>query len=266
MAGQLVYHEARRGTPSLCRGWRTPDPSPTRACQGLPGCAGAGTWVEEPVVEHPVWQDLNRALVESTWHPRTPAPATPKLTVDLSARSLKPDWEGGISDNVSTPRFNVLSGFGQKTLVPTEEELANGEQSINAAEMKEWVSREQTPSPKWKCRADYGVAWEVAQLPPLPGAHEKEQPPEAWAAPPPRKSLGSAGHPLTCKGACKYVWKRRGCKDGSNCDRCHLCEWKRHEIRPGGRRHSSRRVSKDTDVAVTVVADEPLPGRFADTP
>lgn len=40
-------------------------------------------------------------------------------------------------------------------------------------------------------------------------------------------SVGSVGHPLACKDACKYNSKKRGCKDGPNCDHCHLCQWKR---------------------------------------
>eukprot|EP00930_Biecheleria_cincta_P007087 TRINITY_DN10821_c0_g1_i1.p1 TRINITY_DN10821_c0_g1~~TRINITY_DN10821_c0_g1_i1.p1 ORF type:complete len:176 (+),score=29.09 TRINITY_DN10821_c0_g1_i1:48-575(+) len=39
-------------------------------------------------------------------------------------------------------------------------------------------------------------------------------------------SFGSVGHPLTCNSPCKYIKKSKGCKDGANCDRCHLCEWK----------------------------------------
>lgn len=40
-------------------------------------------------------------------------------------------------------------------------------------------------------------------------------------------SKGSLGHPFTCGEACKYASKPRGCKDGSACDRCHICDWKR---------------------------------------
>jgi len=36
-------------------------------------------------------------------------------------------------------------------------------------------------------------------------------------------TIGSKGHPLCCQSPCKYVRKRRGCKDGLNCTRCHLC-------------------------------------------
>eukprot|EP00440_Ansanella_granifera_P004583 gb/GFBE01004968.1/.p1 GENE.gb/GFBE01004968.1/~~gb/GFBE01004968.1/.p1 ORF type:complete len:354 (+),score=65.78 gb/GFBE01004968.1/:1-1062(+) len=40
-------------------------------------------------------------------------------------------------------------------------------------------------------------------------------------------SLGSLGHPHYCQFACKYFFKSRGCKDGANCVRCHLCPWTR---------------------------------------
>jgi len=40
-------------------------------------------------------------------------------------------------------------------------------------------------------------------------------------------SLGTVGHPSSCGPACKYVVKRRGCKDGRQCSHCHLCTWKK---------------------------------------
>jgi hypothetical protein len=36
-------------------------------------------------------------------------------------------------------------------------------------------------------------------------------------------SIGSVGHPYTCAKGCKYVWKKRGCRDGRDCPHCHLC-------------------------------------------
>jgi len=36
-------------------------------------------------------------------------------------------------------------------------------------------------------------------------------------------SLGSYGHPNGCGSPCKYIWKKRGCRDGPNCSHCHLC-------------------------------------------
>lgn len=38
-------------------------------------------------------------------------------------------------------------------------------------------------------------------------------------------SAGSVGHPHKCQGPCKYARKKRGCKDGLACSRCHLCTW-----------------------------------------
>lgn len=39
-------------------------------------------------------------------------------------------------------------------------------------------------------------------------------------------SKGSVGHPHSCAAACKYVQKPRGCKDGKDCARCHLCDFR----------------------------------------
>jgi len=47
-------------------------------------------------------------------------------------------------------------------------------------------------------------------------------------------SRGSIGHPYQCNEACKYNSKVRGCKDGADCDRCHLCDWSRYKYRYRG--------------------------------
>jgi len=41
-------------------------------------------------------------------------------------------------------------------------------------------------------------------------------------------SVGSLNHPHGCGAPCKYAGKRRGCKDGNSCTRCHLCKWNRY--------------------------------------
>mmetsp|Transcript_31382 Transcript_31382/g.86392 ORF Transcript_31382/g.86392 Transcript_31382/m.86392 type:complete len:186 (-) Transcript_31382:126-683(-) len=48
--------------------------------------------------------------------------------------------------------------------------------------------------------------------------------PAAWTV-----SRGSVGHPFSCGKPCKFAKKRRGCKEGSACELCHLCEWRRCE-------------------------------------
>lgn len=40
-------------------------------------------------------------------------------------------------------------------------------------------------------------------------------------------SFGSVGHPHTCGPPCKYARRRRKCKDGEKCIRCHQCFWRR---------------------------------------
>merc|ERR1719424_1374602 len=40
-------------------------------------------------------------------------------------------------------------------------------------------------------------------------------------------SIGSIGHPHSCASACKYNRKSAGCKDGTRCNRCHVCRWSR---------------------------------------
>lgn len=41
------------------------------------------------------------------------------------------------------------------------------------------------------------------------------------------RSLGSVGHPYNCGSACRYVWRKVGCRMGADCPDCHLCPWRR---------------------------------------
>lgn len=62
----LVFRGPPRGAPSLLRGWRTPDPSPTRA--GLPGCRGAHIIIEEfPGQADAEWQKAEGAIKVELW-------------------------------------------------------------------------------------------------------------------------------------------------------------------------------------------------------
>eukprot|EP00419_Tripos_fusus_P001534 CAMPEP_0172678130 /NCGR_PEP_ID=MMETSP1074-20121228/15165_1 /TAXON_ID=2916 /ORGANISM="Ceratium fusus, Strain PA161109" /LENGTH=184 /DNA_ID=CAMNT_0013496087 /DNA_START=91 /DNA_END=645 /DNA_ORIENTATION=- len=176
MAAHLVFHEFRRGTKPIGRGYRTPDPSPTPSCSELPGCAGAGEWVEEFV---------------------------PELNVNWTARAS--------SDGSS----------------PTNRE------EVPIAPPSTAIGANQT-----EC-VEIFLATAVSEEP------HGEVPSDLQ--PPPRTvSYGSVGHPLSCGGPCKYAWKRRGCKDGTKCNRCHLCEWRR-----GSRKNSDesdfRKNSDESD-------------------
>jgi len=41
-------------------------------------------------------------------------------------------------------------------------------------------------------------------------------------------SIGSVGHPYSCRKPCKYHRKATGCREGQLCVCCHLCEYQRH--------------------------------------
>jgi hypothetical protein len=72
-----------------------------------------------------------------------------------------------------------------------------------------------------------------------------------------RKSAGSVGHPHNCAEACKYFNRKGGCRNGTACTKCHMCEWRRKpsttpapmwglsdEIVPGYKRSSRKRLQR----------------------
>jgi len=40
-------------------------------------------------------------------------------------------------------------------------------------------------------------------------------------------SIGTRGHPHSCAGACRYIRRKTGCRDGAACPNCHACIWRR---------------------------------------
>jgi len=40
-------------------------------------------------------------------------------------------------------------------------------------------------------------------------------------------SQGTQGHPHSCAGACRYVRRKMGCRNGAACPNCHACLWTR---------------------------------------
>lgn len=58
-----------------------------------------------------------------------------------------------------------------------------------------------------------------AKLPPAPAGFNEWASASGYTL----ASIGTRGHPNSCEKGCKYVWKKRGCRDGVNCLHCHLC-------------------------------------------
>lgn len=326
-AAQLVFHQAVRGAPSLHRGWRTPDPSPTRACEGLPGCLrGAGEWVVElsesavalplpesswarlqaeqpqlkfdttakkdlclttakedldllstPKGQSLAWSaeaaPLGEDFAAREWAGYPTAPSTPRgHTVAWSAKAVPPEELGDDRKWVgytTTPSTTHASGSSTPT-EPTEEgpfcataaALAELEATSGAAPAARPAAG--APPGAWalgaSCQPSAAAAaaafpsdccghsalpgpacaampvhalWLPAALVPFVGLESlmtAQRTTEVAARPevPVCVSVGSVGHPHACAEACKFAWKRRGCKDGAACVRCHLCAWQKH--------------------------------------
>lgn len=45
-------------------------------------------------------------------------------------------------------------------------------------------------------------------------------------------SVGSCGPGMKCQDACKYFRRKDGCRDGSQCTKCHVCPWVRRNNSP----------------------------------
>merc|ERR1719197_1715416 len=56
-------------------------------------------------------------------------------------------------------------------------------------------------------------------------------------------SRGSIGHPFNCAAGCKYIKKPRGCKDGADCERCHLCAFKNSKTKKAAKEEPWEKLS-----------------------
>jgi len=299
MSSQLVFCPKERRVPSLRRGYRTPDPSPSRDAASLPGCvmnlfisaeeeavqergrARVATFSRtpspSPMARHgqktPVndaWENPNDGCSAKDWMPEKPFKQKVQLKLDELAL---PD--NSLSE-ISTPRERARANssiWADDLVEPSmcQDNLSHMPE-VQMQEVGSTWSRERTPSPtpSWRgshapsvlplstcivymqqqqqptyqqCR-HVSVQLELAKtcmptspaipadptVPPVPPHNSQRNRDRANSSqnPPRLVSRGSIGHPHLCASACKYAWKKRGCKDGINCDRCHLCEWKRY--------------------------------------
>mmetsp|Transcript_90565 Transcript_90565/g.170697 ORF Transcript_90565/g.170697 Transcript_90565/m.170697 type:complete len:218 (-) Transcript_90565:32-685(-) len=209
MAPQVFWRPSQRELPSLRRGWRTPDPSPTRDAAGLPGYA-----LELCVVEDTLGKDYDsssrgRSFTNSTHcTSRTPSPSDSPWKYPSHRGWWYPAADDTVTDGDKvTPRMQ--STQPESDSMPDE-----------------------TPQEQGKyMQQETGVAggW--------PNKDGNSQVPEKGdQLCVPAGSVGSDGHPYTCAIACKFVKKKSGCKDGVNCIRCHLCVWTRAVARENGAR------------------------------
>jgi len=257
--------------PTLCRGWRTPDPSPTRNAVHLPGCGPRTCRMEgEEAADCSTPRRAGgggRAVVATEEKDprktsRTPSPE-PILCVPCAPPAVMADPWLLSADCGSTCMQSMWCMEAQATQLVREPSPHSASSSASTAvegcEDEIWVPPPPTPAgyvvvplitPLFDAMPVHNSADFAPGLWSMPDDSQLESvgmelSPEAFVPAQPCLSRGSVGHPFTCAEFCKYAKKARGCKDGANCDRCHLCTCKsqkqqvqtpsRHRARRGHR-------------------------------
>lgn len=260
MAGpKLVFLEVGRGLPGLRRGWRTPDPSPSPYALGLPGCAAG----EFSVVD--CGDESGEIISPKQVVPKLAIGGIMKNEEEAYSKGRdstprKPLWH-----EVGRPKLDLASATDQNFDAADEVPTPKGHSpmtcstSASPARARRWADEtddEDLPTPRRG-----STNWELNMLGPWGNADASSvpSPPQPWsggadaevldenaramaalsyASPaqeasedvPPvpeiANNAGSVGHPENCGLACKFARKARGCKDGDDCVRCHICRFK----------------------------------------
>jgi len=219
---KLVFAEPERGLPSLHRGWRTPDPSPDRT--GLPKCAPYAEYLEEtdeavPDFRMDSYMKHVAQAFRASWADQSEETGEEEA---LEAHARGRPMEAHAAVRLQTPSPQPLA-----SLAVPDFHMDSYMQHVAMAFRESWADQsEETESP---------VEAETES----PADSEKTLQYPLCA------SFGSRGHPFSCNPACKYATKGKGCKDGADCDHCHLCTWKKsvaqnRNTRPAGRPRKPR--------------------------
>lgn len=166
--------------------------------------SGAGTFCEEPQKPGTSWMRM-----------RTPSPVTPRYQ---GSAGRDPPLPAGPPGNMLKLPSAILNQpyIAFKAVVSSPKWWTQGED--NSTQDGKHASRKtstDTQSTTASTESKRGSMQSVQSF------EENMSVPKVTAENAPSK--GSIGHPYCCAAACKYNKKARGCKDGPNCDRCHLC-------------------------------------------
>lgn len=194
-------------------------------------------------------------------------PVLPKEAASLVSRSLAaPPGLGGSATDLGKQNLDAPCG-APAPVVSTEDETVNhemkklddpGSHDVKKLESLIWLflhtakEGDNAPNSSEDASAPCEQANVVQEVPEV-ATSESEATKEEIAPPAAAFSRGSVGHPLTCAEACKYARKKRGCKDGLACSRCHLCTWYHKRNTP----KSSEQEEIDA-IAAIVVEPEPV--------
>jgi len=272
-APRVIWCETQRELPSLRRGWRTPDPSPTRDAAGLPGYA------LKLCVAPPVLDPDEPSLLEFTPGDRL---GDASSSEDRSTATHPPSYNepAFVSPPLLQEEFQQETSLAGDTVYEDGRKSPSLRHSATATQPTSFSEPAFVPSPplQTEFRPETSLAGDAAQQdsststqpacssepcfvppPPLEKELQQEMGSAEGAASKQSKaqvseigsqtdktdetdqshvlvvSVGSVGHPHSCAGACKFAKKKsRGCKDGSACLRCHLCIWTRRSSRQKG--------------------------------
>lgn len=233
--GPYFGDESPRGLKGLSRGYRTPDPSPSRAAAQLPPCKPQCLYTgsedklgttgrtrtgrssspkgrdagHEPVRGRSVFGDES---VEFRLASRTPSPCSTEW---------EDTWSGAQDAGGATcPSSSDASARSSDGSPPAS---SRGGSDCWTDVTLSWPVQSFVLVPVYMAEAVAAPARDGVPPPPLPF----QQISGVGGAPSGLPSVGSLNHPHGCADFCKYNKKARGCKDGDACVRCHLCTSKK---------------------------------------
>jgi len=131
--------------------------------------------------------------------------------------------KGGCRDGTACPKCHLCQWT--RETIKEQESKPTSDPSGMVLKLDEILQQYQPPSPMFIPGISQSVDFMMGTecMPGMPVAPPGLEPIEPlWP------SMGSKGHPHSCGAACKYAMKSRGCKDGAQCSRCHLCHWSRY--------------------------------------
>jgi len=236
--------------PALQRGWRTPDPSPTRAAADLPGCTWNLCCTEDEHSTPKLIGGHRREEARSRMASRTPSPeplrrheptGVQKMPFGQWATWSLEDNEGDVLSWATRSDEALALDTSSSSASPPDSQTAESEDELQSPPPPPPPVFVLMPfMPNTACGSSFPTEFPPPGVWTFPGTScEEEKPSEAtlgWAGSPEGcPSKGSIGHPFTCADFCKYARKSRGCKDGVACDHCHLCTEKRKVAMPASR-------------------------------
>lgn len=261
---RIIFEMRPREIPSLCRGWRTPDPSPSRDLGQKP--APIMTIIEEESK-----QRAEEALAKGFATMRTPSHSpdpldfcvqdevmtprghAPHITAwdeeDGLCRQVTPIfWQQAIPEPACAPEKDaprpLIPACTKRLQVPP---LLLSDMLPGRGKERQYTNPASTGETRFcesfaiagatRARANTACSEQQGLQTPQFSWSENHRPirseqklkVDSSKNPKPPVSKGSVGHPYSCAEACKYAKKKKGCKDGAFCDHCHLCDWKRYE-------------------------------------